>query len=237
MVVGLVLSLIIGWLIGGLGNWLADQLPHLPQRPLHFDREHYLRSLSLPWLWHGGIDATNAEARPWRRTLLTVGMAVAFAVGWLRFGNLAQVLVVWFYTTWLLVVLVIDLEHRRVLNLMLPPAIVVALLAPLLTFFNLADMPTFTSMLLGGVAGFLSFLLIFVVGRGRMMGAGDVKLAGVIGLIVGYPIVWAALASGIFLGGIAAIFLIIRCRAAAKSYMAYGPYLALGALIVLWMYL
>ncbi len=237
MIIGLFLSLVIGWLTGGLGNWLADQLPHLPQKPLQFDRQQVLRSLSLPWLWQGGTDAANAERRPWRRTLLMVGMAAAFAVGWLRFGDdVGQLLVAWFYTAWLLVVLVIDLEHRRVLNLMLPPAIVVALLAPLLTFFNVANLPAFTSMILGGVAGFFSFLLIFVVGRGRMMGAGDVKLAGVIGLMVGYPVVWAALASGIFLGGIAAIFLIVRQRAAAKSYMAYGPYLALGALIVLWVY-
>jgi leader peptidase (prepilin peptidase)/N-methyltransferase len=135
-----------------------------------------------------------------------------------------------------LVVLVIDFEHRRVLNMMLPPAIVVAVLAPLLTLLKLADLPTFSSMLLGGLAGFLSFLFIFVVGRGRMMGAGDVKLAGVIGLMIGYPMVWAALASGIFLGGLVAIFLLVRCRAAAKSYMAYGPYLAMGALLVLWFY-
>ncbi len=141
----------------------------------------------------------------------------------------------WFYTAWLLLVLVIDFEHRRVLNLMLPSAVFVALLAPLLTFLQWAELPTFGHVLLGGMAGFLSFLVVFLVGRGRMMGAGDVKLAGVIGLMVGYPMVWAALVSGIFLGGIAAIFLIVRSRN-AKSYMAYGPYLALGALLVLWIY-
>ena len=237
MVGGLLLSFIIGWLIGGLSNWLADQLPHLPQESLHFDRQQLLRSLSLPWLWDRRTASTPTEAHPWRRALLTIGMAVAFAVGWLRFGDdIGRLIVLWLYTAWLLLVLVIDFEHRRVLNLMLPPAIVVALLAPLLTFLDLAHLPTFTGMLLGGVAGFLSFLVIFVLGRGRMMGAGDVKLAGVIGLMTGYPAVWAALATGIFLGGIAAIVIIIRSRAGAKSFMAYGPYLALGALIVLWFY-
>jgi prepilin signal peptidase PulO-like enzyme (type II secretory pathway) len=95
-------------------------------------------------------------------------------------------------------------------------------------------LPTFGSALLGGGAAFLAFLVIYLIGRGRMMGAGDVKLAGVIGLMTGYPLVWSALAAGIVLGGVAAIFLIVRCRAAAKSYMAYGPYLAMGALLVLW---
>jgi leader peptidase (prepilin peptidase) / N-methyltransferase len=236
MVSGLLLSIVIGWLIGGLSNWLADQLPHLPQHPLHFDRAQFLNFLSLPWLWRKHAASTEV-AHSWRRTLLTIGMAAAFAVGWLRFGDdWGQLLVGWFYTAWLALVLVIDLEHRRVLNLMLPPALLVALLASLPAALNLADLPAFTSVLLGGGAGFVAFLLVFIAGRGRMMGAGDVKLAGVIGFMVGYPLVWFALALGIVLGGLGAIFLMVRCRAAAKSYMAYGPYLALGALIVLWAY-
>jgi prepilin signal peptidase PulO-like enzyme (type II secretory pathway) len=187
----------------------------------------------LPWR----VRLAAEDARPWRRTLLAAGMAASFIVGWLRFGDdVGQLLVAWFYTAWLLLVLVIDFEHRRVLNIMLPPAIVVTLLAPLFSLLGWANLPSYGSALLGGAAGFVAFLVIFVIGRGRMMGAGDVKLSGVIGLMTGYPAVWAALASGIFLGGIAAIFILIRQRGGAKSYMAYGPYLALGALLVLWFY-
>jgi prepilin signal peptidase PulO-like enzyme (type II secretory pathway) len=232
MGVGLLLSFITGWLVGALGNWMADQLPHWPQRQLHFGRHQYFASL-LPWR----METTAGEPRSWRRTLLAAAMAVAFVVGWLRFGdNMVQLIVAWLYTLWLLVVFVIDFEHRRVLNLMLPPAVGVALLAAVLGLSGIASLPNVTSVLLGGLAGFGSFLAVYIIGRGRMMGAGDVKLAGVIGLMVGYPLVWAALATGIFLGGIAAIFLIVRCRAAAKSYMAYGPYLAAGALAVFWIY-
>lgn len=227
MLIGLLVSFCIGWLFGGLGNWLADQLPHLPAQPLRFVPAQYSRAL-MPF---GG------EAHTWRQPLLTVGMAAAFTIGWWRFeGDWGQLLVAWFYTVWLLVVVVIDLEHRRVLNVMLPSAIVVTLVAPLLTLVNLADLPTFTNTLLGGLAGFVSFFVIFLIGRGRMMGAGDVKLAGVIGLMVGYPLVWGALAAGIILGGLAAIFILVRSRASGKSYMAYGPYLALGALLVMWLY-
>ncbi len=230
MLVGLLVSFCIGWLMGGVANWLADQLPHFPQRPLHFDRAQW---------WRGLMPATRAAApaHPWRYGLLTVGMAAAFALGWWRFGTAwGQLLVVWFYTMWLLVVLVIDLEHRRVLNLMLPAAVAVSLLAPALALVNVAHLPTYGSALLGGVAGFLTFVVVFLIGRGRMMGAGDVKLAGVIGLMVGYPLVWGALAAGIVLGGLAAIVILVGRRASAKSYMAYGPYLALGALLALWFY-
>lgn len=239
MLIGLLLSFGIGWLMGGVGNWLADQLPHLPQRPLHFEWARYRRTLvprPMRPVPNTGAQ-TETTTHPWRHALLTVGMAAAFALGWRQFsGDWGQLLVAWFYTVWLLVVLVIDLEHRRVLNLMLPSAVAVTLLAPLLTLVGAADLPTYGSALLGGVAGFLSFFAVFLIGRGRMMGAGDVKLAGVIGLMIGYPLVWGALAAGIIFGGLAAIFLIVGRRAGTKSYMAYGPYLAMGALLALWLY-
>jgi leader peptidase (prepilin peptidase) / N-methyltransferase len=67
------------------------------------------------------------------------------------------------------------------------------------------------------------------------MGAGDIKLAGVIGLLTGYPLVIPALLLGVGLGGAAALTLLITRRAGRKSSMAYAPYLAVGAIIVLMM--
>ena len=80
--------------------------------------------------------------------------------------------------------------------------------------------------------GFGVFFLLALIGRGAM-GLGDVKLAGVIGLMTGYPLVVAALALGIVLGGVAAIALLVTRRAGRKGTMAYAPYLALGTIIVL----
>lgn len=236
MGIGLWISVCVGWFVGAIGNWLADQLPYLPQQSLHFQRSHFLRSLFPTWqTMYSAIDPVPV-VRPWRNWLLLAGMAMAFAIDWRLFGNdIGQLLVAWFYTAWLLLIVVIDFEHRRVLNIMLPPAIGVALIAPLLTLLGWAHLPPYSSVLLGGLAGFGVFAVIFVIGRGRMMGAGDVKLAAVIGLMVGYPLVGLALMAGILLGGIAAIALLIR-RRTTKSYMAYGPYLALGALWIMWLY-
>jgi len=46
----------------------------------------------------------------------------------------------------------------------------------------------------------------------------------------------AALVLGVLLGGGAALVLLISKRATRKSYIAYAPYLALGALITLWLH-
>ena len=125
--------------------------------------------------------------------------------------------------------LVIDFEHRRVLNIMLGPAAVVVLALSLLP-----QTPTLQSSFVGGMAGLTLFMLVYFVSRGHL-GMGDVKLAGLIGLMLGYPAVINALVVGILLGAAAALFLLATRRATRKSTMAYAPYLSLGALIILWL--
>ena len=90
-----------------------------------------------------------------------------------------------------------------------------------------------SSRALGGGAGFGLFFLLGVLGRGAL-GFGDVKLAGVIGLMTGFPGVLVALTAGALLGGIAALALLVTKRATRKSKIAYAPYLAAGAVIALW---
>ncbi len=66
------------------------------------------------------------------------------------------------------------------------------------------------------------------------LGLGDVKLTAVIGLWLGWFDPWMlvfGLCIGVFLGGIAALFLLITRRASRKDPMAYGPYLIAGALL------
>ena len=99
------------------------------------------------------------------------------------------------YAAFLLAVLVIDLEHRLVLNVMLAPAALLALVASLLPGGLSPE-----QAVLGGIVAFAGFFVLAFVGRGAL-GYGDVKLAGVIGLMVGYPAVIGALFAGVLLGG------------------------------------
>jgi leader peptidase (prepilin peptidase)/N-methyltransferase len=78
----------------------------------------------------------------------------------------------------------------------------------------------------GGLLG-----LIALVTRGAM-GAGDVKFAAALGAGLGYPLILPALFYGIVAAGVAALLLLVTRRARRRDFMAYGPYLALGAWIV-----
>jgi leader peptidase (prepilin peptidase) / N-methyltransferase len=88
--------------------------------------------------------------------------------------------------------------------------------------------------------GFALGLGIVVFGAGAMagrsivpLGLGDVKLMLLVGALLGWPATMYAIFVGMILGGIPALGLMLSGR--SRSYFAYGPYLALGALIgLLW---
>lgn len=80
---------------------------------------------------------------------------------------------------------------------------------------------------------FFSFLLLWAVSRGGI-GGGDVRLAIVIGMYLGwlgasYVLVAVLVAS--VLAGLVALLLLISRRATRTSRLAFGPYLALGTLV------
>ena len=85
--------------------------------------------------------------------------------------------------------------------------------------------------LIGGavLAGLLMIPSMFLKG----MGIGDVKLAALIGLMTGFPQGIIALFSGIILGGLAAIILLLLRIKGRKEEMPYAPFLSLGAIAVL----
>lgn len=224
MILALLTALLVGYVAGGLVNYAADALPAWRgATPVPWGRWR------LAWSPARG-DAVQPGSGPRRQMVLMITPLI-FAVAVFRFDAPIPLLAFCLYSAFFLAVLVIDLEHRRVLNIMLGPA------APVVVGLSLLPgLPGLGSALLGGLVALLLFGLLYVLGRGKL-GAGDVKLAAVIGLMTGYPAVWTALVTGSVLGALAALFLLVTRRAALKSAYAYAPYLALGGLLALWLHL
>lgn len=89
----------------------------------------------------------------------------------------------------------------------------------------------FISHFLGGVIGFGILGLITLLSRGRAMGMGDVKLAGAMGLVLGFPDIIFALTLGFFAGGIFGMILIALRgigRETMKMMVPFGPFLVFG---------
>lgn len=84
----------------------------------------------------------------------------------------------------------------------------------------------------GGVALFALYLVLVLI-HPRGMGLGDLKLAGVLGMYLGW-VGWGALVVGTFaaflLGGIFGIALMALGRAGRRTQVPFGPWMLIGAL-------
>lgn len=234
------LTVLVGWIGGGLVNWAADVLPEATQteqpnkpdsEPDNVETGLASNSPRSGWrLHHFGLAAPDGQGLMKRRNLMVVLTSVLLTVLMsARWGWSTQMGIGWLYMLFLLAVTVIDLEHHRVLNVMLAPAAIVVAVISLLP-----GGPGLFNALLGGIVGFGIFFLLALVGRGAL-GMGDVKLAGVIGMMLGYPYVVTALLAGALLGGVAAFILLATRRATRKTAIAYAPYLACGAFMTIWL--
>ena len=137
------------------------------------------------------------------------------------------------YCSALIVIALIDLYHHLILNKIVYPF---AIIAAVINFFipGLFSLHNFLFGLLGGAVGFLIlFLPALIYSKG--MGWGDVKMAGLMGLMVGFPNVIVAVFGGIILGGLMAVMLLIFKQKSRKQGIPFGPYLSIGAVIaILW---
>jgi leader peptidase (prepilin peptidase)/N-methyltransferase len=131
----------------------------------------------------------------------------------------------------------IDLEHYLLPNRIVYPLAVTMLALLVLGAVGDGDGDALVRAILGGVAGFVVLGMLHVVSP-RSMGFGDVKLAFVLGLALGW-LGWGELVLGLFLGflygavvGVTLMALRLRGR---KDHVPFGPFLAAGTLTtVLW---
>ncbi len=178
----------------------------------------------------GAVLGGGGGAAP--RGLLEVATAALFVLAALRFGPTAELPAwLWFVAAGVLLS-VIDLRERLLPNRVLLPATVGALL--LLTVAAAAGdrWDDLLRAVLAGAAAFGALLVMALVSPAGM-GMGDVKLAGLLGLLLGW-LGWPVVLTGLLLGFVAqavlGLALIALRRAGRDTELPFGPALAGGAL-------
>ncbi len=169
-----------------------------------------------------------------RPPVLAVVSAALFAAVGLCFGWSPDLpALAWFVGIGLLLA-VIDLREKLLPNRILLPATVVA--AGLLTLAAALDgsWPDLVRALLAGAASF-AVLLVMALLAPTGLGMGDVKLAALLGLVLGW-FGWSAVLLGFFLGFVlqAALGLALLAgrRAGRSTELPFGPALLTGSLAV-----
>lgn len=160
--------------------------------------------------------------------------AIASGLVWWAISPVRPLVVpaVYVIATWVLVALMtIDIDvHRLPDRIQLPayPTLVV-----LLAVCSLAsgEWTPFARSLIAGVALFALYLVLALLPGGGI-GFGDVKLAGLLGMLLGW-LSWTHVMQGtlatFLLGGVIAAALMVLRRKGARDEFAYGPPMIIGA--------
>jgi len=142
----------------------------------------------------------------------------------------------------LIIIFVYDLKHYIIPDAVIYPAIAIAFLYQLFRMLNFVNWNLFgiwnveSGILRPISSAFLAslfFLAIVFLSQGKWMGLGDVKLAFLMGLFLGFPNILVALFLAFFIGAIIGIGLIISGKRTLKSEVPFGPFLITGTFIAL----
>ena len=120
-------------------------------------------------------------------------------------------------------IFIYDLKYLIIPNILVLLLLIIGLASLKFHIFN------FAQYLIGLLVGFgLFFILYLLFPKG--IGFGDVKLAGAIGLFLGFKLTILAILLSFFSGAIVGLFLIAIGKKTMKDPIPFGPFLAFGAI-------
>ena len=164
---------------------------------------------------------------PYRVPLVETGTGLLFGFLYWYYGLSPEFAVTLFYCCVFIVILVIDLEHQLILNKIVYPCAIIAVIVNIFM-----DEPGIIYSLIGGATGLVLLLIPALISRGGM-GWGDVKMAALIGLVTGFPQVFIALFIAVVSGGLFAVILLVLKVKKRKEAIPFGPFLAMATIITL----
>lgn len=150
---------------------------------------------------------------------------ILYAYAFWQFGWSMELALTLVLTSLLFILTMSDLAYmlipNKILLIFLPIALIVRYLSPLENWYN---------PIIGGIVGFVLLFVIFLASR-RGMGAGDVKLFGLLGIFLGPLHVVIALFVSAFVGSVLGLTLLGLGRVKRKQPIPFVPSIAVGTLL------
>ncbi|MBI4311670.1 MAG: prepilin peptidase [Chloroflexi bacterium] len=241
-------SALFGLAIGSFLNVIMDRLPaggSLVRGRSHCDscgralRPWDLAPVASYLLLRGKCRYCGSRI-PRRVLAVEVAAGLLFALAAWQLGATAQGVIAMTFASILIVVFVIDLEHRLVLDAVTYPSAAFALaVVPWGPVGNgeaslrAAYLDALYGVALGGAVLLLIYLVAVLVFRREAIGFGDVKLGVLLGVMLGFTGALVTLDVAFIGGGIVAILLLALKIRRRGQYIPFGPFLVSGALVSL----
>ncbi|MGI9023735.1 MAG: prepilin peptidase [Acidimicrobiales bacterium] len=233
---------VLGIFVGTYLNLIIDRVPQKqPMWPLRTGCRNCLdasggepsRLSLLPWLVRRRRCPSCGERVSLRYPLVELGTAGLYAATAVRLGADAALPAFLVFFACLVSISVIDLELQIIPNRIVYPTIALSL--PLLGLAGLAkgEINQLETALAGALIAFAILLLVHLVSPASM-GFGDVRLAFILGLFLGWldlSHVAIGLFVGFTLGAIVGLGLMLFGGRSRTDSVSFGPFLAAGAAV------
>jgi leader peptidase (prepilin peptidase)/N-methyltransferase len=241
-----IIAIIVGWLCGIVVNYLADVLPLRRRLTKPFciqcDSDQSWTNYLL-WPQKCPICSHSRNIRVWIVEIIYIGAGILVSLyPPAGLGFYLGMLVLAYFG----IIILIDLEYRLIMH---PISLFGALLGLLVGILQVG----WIKSLIGGIAGFgmmwllymLGVLIIKLIDRARgqpvndvALGFGDVNLSGVLGLMLGWPVIMVSLVVSVLIAGLVSLVYIIA-KLISRKYQAfmvlpYGPFLVVGAILLIY---
>ena len=235
-VVELVLAAVVLAPGAAIGSFLNVVAGRLPQRASLWHPRSACPSCHEQIAWYDNIPLVSfavlrgrcrscGAAISWRYPAVEAATAVLIAACFFHFGLTAEAVLAAFFCAVLVVLSAIDIEHRILPDRIVLPSAAIVLVAQ--TALN----PSVEWILAALGASLFLFLAVLAYPKG--MGMGDVKLALLMGAMLGRTVT-VAMAIGMVAALVPAVVLLARHGSAARKMgIPFGPFLALGSVIAL----
>lgn len=187
----------------------------------------------LSWLVLRGRCRTCGTAIPARYLVVEAGTGLLFLLTYLWVGASWELPAALYLASLGVVCSAIDLEHKRLPNLLTWPSYPIMLGLLALATLGEGSLVDLGRALAGGAAVFGVYLVLHLI-YPKGMGYGDVKLSGVLGMVLGWA-GWSAVLvgwyAGFLIGAIAGIAMILLRRIGLKGIVPFGPSMILGTYV------
>lgn len=229
----ILLFFIIGLIIGSFLNVCIYRIPEkqsLIQPPSHCPNcQTILRPLNLipviSFLLQRRKCAYCDFKISWQYPLVELLTGILFALNFYYFGFSVKTFVFIILISIFIVITFIDLKLKIIPNRIIAFGLVVGL------FINIISPE---ADFLGGLIGFFSsgcpFLAIAILSKGGM-GGGDIKMAAMVGLWLGWQQAMLGFLLAFFLGAVVGVALILLRIKSRKDAVPFGPFIAMGTLL------
>lgn len=233
----LIFVLTLGLIVGSFLNVCIHRIPReesIAYPPSNCNSCGYnLKAVDLipviSYLFLGGECRVCKEKISLRYPIIEIINSIIYGVIFLKFGFTLNFFKYCILCSLLLVIGMIDNDTKEVYSSTTIFGAVIGITFIVIDYwFNGIKIGNF---IIGGIIGFLVIYFIVILTRG--MGEGDADIAGICGLFLGWQGIILTLFLAFVTGGIRGIYILITKKGDKKTEMAFGPYIALGALITI----